>query len=102
MRILAPLAPHVAEELWERLGHEPSISFAPWPEFDEDLAREQTVTLVVQVAGKVRDRIEVPADLDEATARSLALGSERVQELLGGADPSRVIVRPPNLVNVVP
>jgi leucyl-tRNA synthetase len=102
VRILAPLAPHIAEELWERLGHEPSISVVPWPEYDDELAREQTVTLVVQVAGKVRDRIEVAADIDEDAARRLALGSERVQGLLAGAEPTRVIVRPPNLVNVVP
>ncbi|HSM02060.1 MAG TPA: leucine--tRNA ligase [Acidimicrobiia bacterium] len=102
VRILAPLAPHVAEELWERLGNEPSISGVSWPEYDEELAREHTVTLVVQVGGKVRDRIEVPADVDEETARGLALGSERVREILEGAEPSRVIVRPPNLVNVVP
>ncbi|MEX0825997.1 MAG: leucine--tRNA ligase [Acidimicrobiia bacterium] len=101
IRLLAPLAPHICEELWERLGHEPSIAMAPWPEFDEALAAEETVTMVVQVNGKVRDRIEVPAAIGEDAARQLALGSEKVQALLGGAEPRRVIVRPPSLVNVV-
>ncbi|MEX1208628.1 MAG: leucine--tRNA ligase [Acidimicrobiia bacterium] len=101
IRLLAPMAPHICEELWERLGHEPSIGLSPWPEFDEALAAEETVTMVVQVNGKVRDRIEVPAAIGEDAARELALGSEKVQALLGGAEPRRVIVRPPNLVNVV-
>jgi leucyl-tRNA synthetase len=101
IRLLAPLAPHICEELWERLGHEPSIGLAPWPEFDEALAAEETVTMVVQVNGKVRDRIEVPVAIGEDAARQLALGSEKVQALLGGTEPRRVIVRQPNLVNVV-
>ena len=101
LRILAPLAPHIAEELWERLGREPSISTASWPEYDEALAREQTVTLVVQVNGKVRDRIEVAPDISEAAARDLALASERVRSHFDGGEPKRIIVRPPNLVNVV-
>jgi leucyl-tRNA synthetase len=101
VRILAPLAPHIAEELWERLGHEPSISAAAWPEYDEALARQQTVTLVVQVNGRVRDRIEVAPDISEAAARDLALASERVRSHFDGGEPKRIIVRPPNLVNVV-
>ncbi len=99
--MLAPMAPHIAEELWERLGHEPSIAHAPWPSYDPELAREDTVTLVVQVNGKVRDRIDVPADISEDAARALALGSERVQAYLAGGDPAKVIVRVPSLVNVV-
>jgi leucyl-tRNA synthetase len=101
IRLLAPLAPHICEELWERLGHEPSIGMAPWPEFDEALAAEETVTMVVQVNGKVRDRIEVPATIGGDAARQLALDSGKVQALLGGVEPRRVIVRPPSLVNVV-
>jgi leucyl-tRNA synthetase len=101
VRILSPLAPHICEELWERLGHEPSISTASWPDFDDALAADETVTMVVQVNGKVRDRIEVPVDITEGSARELALGSEKVQSLLAGAEPRRVIVRPPSLVNVV-
>ncbi|HUG74412.1 MAG TPA: leucine--tRNA ligase, partial [Acidimicrobiia bacterium] len=99
--LLSPIAPHVAEELWERLGHEGTTLTAPWPTFDADLAVEETVTLVVQVNGKVRDRIEVDAGIDEDEAIRLALASEKVAAALGGAEPLRVIARPPNLVNVV-
>ncbi|MEX2323662.1 MAG: leucine--tRNA ligase [Acidimicrobiia bacterium] len=99
--LLSPIAPHVAEELWERLGHDGSILAASWPTFDPDLAMDETVTLVVQVNGKVRDRIEVDAGIDEDEATRLALASEKVAAALGGAEPSRVIARPPKLVNVV-
>jgi len=101
VRLLAPLAPHIAEELWERMGHEPSISTVAWPDYDTALASEQTVTMVIQVNGKVRDRLEVAPDISEAAARDLAMASERVREFLDGGDPARVIVRPPTLVNVV-
>jgi leucyl-tRNA synthetase len=100
-RMIAPIAPHIGEELWERLGNAGSITTAPWPEYDAELAFEDTVTLVIQVNGKVRDRVEVPADIDEAEATRRALASERVQALLGGAEPQRVIARPPEVVNLV-
>ena len=101
VRLLAPMAPHIAEELWERMGGVGSVCFAAWPEYDEALAAEETVTMVVQVGGKIRDRIEVPVDISEESARQAALGSEKVAAHLDG-DPTRVIVRPPNLVNIVP
>ena len=101
VRLLAPIAPHVAEELWERIGHTGSVAYAPWPEYDPVLAADATITMVVQVDGKVRDRIEVSADIGEAEARGLALASEKVRAQLGGAEPARVIVRAPALVNVV-
>jgi leucyl-tRNA synthetase len=101
VRLIAPIAPHIAEELWERMGGAGSVSYADWPTYDEDLAAEETVTMVVQVAGKIRDRIEVPVDVTEDEARQLALASERVGTYLSG-EPTRVIVRPPNLVNIIP
>jgi leucyl-tRNA synthetase len=101
VRMVAPLAPHVGEELWERLGKEGSVAFAEWPDFDERLAAEETVTLVVQINGRVRDRIEVAADIDDSEALRLALASRRVAEILDGAEPERVITRPPDLVNLV-
>jgi leucyl-tRNA synthetase len=101
VRMVAPIAPHIGEELWERLGNAGSITTAAWPEYDADLAAEDTVTLVIQVNGKVRDRVEVPAGIDEAEATRRALASERVQALLGGAEPQRVIARPPDVVNLV-
>jgi leucyl-tRNA synthetase len=101
LRMLGPMAPHVAHELWERRGGEGLLADASWPEWDPDLVVETRVTLVVQVNGKVRDRMEVPADIGEDEAVALALASERVQRHTGGAEPRKVIARPPNLVNVV-
>jgi leucyl-tRNA synthetase len=99
--MLAPIAPFIAEELWrEELGGT-SVHLEPWPAFDTELAREQSVTLVVQVDGKVRDRIEMGADADEAACREAALGSKRVQRALGGRSVARTIARPPRLINLV-
>ncbi len=102
VQMVAPVAPHMAEELWARLGHDESLAFAPFPTADPDLLAQESVTCVVQVRGKVRDRIEVAADIDEETLRELALGNERIQALLEGQQPRMVIVRAPRLVNVVP
>ncbi|RMF76549.1 MAG: leucine--tRNA ligase [Chloroflexi bacterium] len=91
LRLMAPFTPHIAEELWERLGHEYSVHNQAWPEYDAEKAAEDTVTLVIQINGKVRDRIEVPADIDEATATKLALESEAAERYLNGGEPRRVI-----------
>ncbi|TMK97389.1 MAG: leucine--tRNA ligase, partial [Actinobacteria bacterium] len=100
--LLAPMAPHIAEELWhEALGHSTLASMERWPTWDERLARENEVVLVVQVDGKVRDRITVPADADEAACLEAARSSERVRRYLGGAGEVRAVVRPPRLVNFV-
>ncbi len=101
--LLAPMTPHVSAEIWERrhLG-QPGVHLQPWPSFDPALVVEDHVTMVVQVNGKVRDRIEVAPSIAAAEAEVLALSSERVRSALGGATPRRVIVRPPSLVNVVP
>jgi leucyl-tRNA synthetase len=100
--MLAPLAPFAAEELWrEVLGNEASVHVTSWPSFDEELAREQRVTLVVQVDGKVRDRIEVDADADEDACRELALGSGKVRDALDGRLVTKTFVRAPRLVNLV-
>ncbi len=100
LHLLAPMAPHVTAELWER-RHGDRLHARPWPGFDPALVAEATVTMVVQVDGKVRDRLEVPATINEDEARSRALASARVVEALGAALPARVIVRAPRLVNVV-
>ncbi|MCC7078987.1 MAG: leucine--tRNA ligase [Acidimicrobiia bacterium] len=100
--VLAPMVPHVTAELWERRhGAENHLHAQRWPEADADRLVEETVTLVVQVRGKVRDRFEVPPDISEADAVALALASDKVQTHLDG-EPKRVIARPPRLVNVVP
>jgi len=100
--LMAPMAPHATAELWERRrGDGARIHDERWPQADPELVRLDTVTLVVQVNGKVRDRLEVSADIDEAEAERLALASDRVREQLAGAAPRKVVVRPPKLVNIV-
>ncbi len=98
--LLAPMTPHLAAEAWER-RHGDHIHLRGWPVADPELAAEATVTMVVQVNGKVRDRIEVAPDVSEEEARHLALASPQIIEALAGAEPRRVIVRPPKLVNIV-
>ncbi|MFI6321810.1 leucine--tRNA ligase [Nonomuraea sp. NPDC050556] len=99
--MLSLVAPYTAEEGWERLGRTGSVALAGWPVADPALLVEESVTCVVQVAGKVRDRLEVAPDISEGDLRELALASERVQAFLNG-DPRKVIVRAPKLVNIVP
>ena len=100
LKMLAPMTPYLAEEQWRRLGHDSSIHFEPWPEFDPSLATDDEVTMVVQVNGKVRDTIKVPVDVTEAQMTELALSSEKVQSFLDG-EPKKVIVKPPKLVSLV-
>jgi leucyl-tRNA synthetase len=99
--MLSLFAPYTAEESWERLGRKGLVQKQAWPAFDPALAAETTVTCVVQVNGKVRDRLEVAPDISEEALRSLALGSEVVQRAIGDAAIRTVVVRPPKLVNVV-
>ena len=100
--LLAPMTPHVTAEIWDRRHPgQPSVHEQRWPSFDPDLVRERSVTMVVQVNGKVRDRLEVDPGIGEDEARALALASDRVRESVGEATITRVIVRPPTLVNVV-
>jgi leucyl-tRNA synthetase len=98
---VAPLAPHLAEELWQRLGHPQSITFEPFPLADPALLVEDTVTCVVQVAGKVRDRLTVPAGIGEDELRELALAADGAIRALNGRPVAQVIVRAPKLVNIV-
>ena len=98
--MLAPFAPFAAEELWrEVLGHADSVHVGRWPSFDTALAAEDTVTLVVQVDGKVRDTIEVPADADEARVLELAHASEKARRAIADREIAKEIVRAPRLVN---
>lgn len=100
--MLAPVAPHIAEELWARLGHGASLAHEPFPVADPQHLVEDTVTCVLQVQGKVRGRVEVPPSVDDDTLRELALADAGVQRALAGRDVRTVIVRAPKLVNVVP
>ena len=101
IKLLSPMAPHVAHELWEMTGHDTMLALESWPEWDPDLVGYQTVTLVVQVNGKVRDRLEVPADITAEEVEALARGSEKVAGWLDQGEVRKVIARPPNLVNFV-
>jgi leucyl-tRNA synthetase len=101
LRMMAPAAPHITEELWERLGKPYSIHAQSWPAFDAQAAREEEITLVVQVNGRVRDRITVPAGIGEEAARALALESPAVQRFLENGSPKKVILVPGRLVNIV-
>jgi leucyl-tRNA synthetase len=102
LKLLNPLAPHVCEEMWERLGEKGLLADASWPEFDAAAAAELKVTLVVTVAGKVRDKLEVEAGLSEDAAVKAALASEKVTAALGGRGPSKVVYVPGRLINLVP
>jgi leucyl-tRNA synthetase len=99
--MMAPIAPHLAEELWQRMGNPYSIHHQAWPEYDPDTAREEVITLVLQVNGKVRDRLEVSADIDADEAKRRALENSTIRRYLEGRDPDGVIYVPGRLVNVV-
>jgi leucyl-tRNA synthetase len=99
--LLAPMAPHITEELWERTGHAYSIHSQRLPSWDPALAADEVITLVVQVNGRLRDRIEAPASITEDAAKELALGSPRVQPYIEGKTIARAVYVPGKLVNIV-
>jgi leucyl-tRNA synthetase len=99
--VLAPFAPHHAEEMWADLGEEYSVHQQRWPGFEEDLIRAEEITLIVQVNGKLRDRIEAPADISEEAAKELALESARVRPHLEGKELRKSVYVPGRLVNLV-
>jgi leucyl-tRNA synthetase len=101
LRMMAPITPHIAEELWAFLGKPYSIHAQPWPVLDEAAVAEEEITLIVQVNGKVRDRINLPADVTDESARMAALSSPAVQKYMAGKAPRKVIVVPGKLVNIV-
>ncbi len=100
--LLSLVAPYTAEDMWARLGHEPSVALAGWPAVDPALVKAQTVTCVVQIAGKVKARLEVDPEIAEADLQAAALADPAIAAALGGVEPRRVIVRAPKLVNIVP
>ena len=101
MQLLTPMAPHITEELWHMTGHSGSIHLTSWPDYDEALTRDETFTLVVQVNGKVRERIEVPTSIAEDEVRKLALDNPRVASFIGDATVRNIIYVPGRLVNIV-
>jgi leucyl-tRNA synthetase len=101
LRLLAPFAPHIAEELWHKLGHEGSVVHAPWPTYDEAQLHDEEIEIPVQVRGKVRSRIRVPVDADREALEAAALADDRIQALLEGKTVRKVIVVPGRLINLV-
>ncbi len=99
--MLSPMAPHIAHELWEIRGNEEMLALQDWPAWDEQLAREEMVTMIVQVNGKVRDRVEVATGITPEEAEEQALGLDKIQGWVDGHEVRKVIVRQPNLVNIV-
>ncbi|MDB4866741.1 MAG: leucine--tRNA ligase [Cohnella sp.] len=101
VQMLSPLAPHLAEELWERLGHSPTISYEPWPVYDPVLTFDAEVEIVVQMNGKIVDRVNVPSDLDEAGLQETALALDKIKALIEGKTIRKIIAVKGKLVNIV-
>jgi len=99
--VLAPFAPHIAEELWQRLGHSDTLAYEPWPTYDPALTKDAEIEMAVQILGKVRDKITVPADLDDQAIQEKALACEKIRDLLQGKKIQKVIVIKGRLVNIV-
>jgi len=101
VQMLSPLCPHIAEELWNRLGFDHTVTFVPFPVADQSLLVEDTIEYPVQINGKVRTRLTVPNEADQATIQALALADEKVIAALDGEVPKKIIVIPGRMVNLV-
>jgi leucyl-tRNA synthetase len=99
--MLSLVAPFTAEEMWERLGHKPAIATAGWPAVDPALLVDDEVEAVIQINGKIKDRMMVPPSISEADFEAAALALPSISAELAGATPKKVIARPPKLVNIV-
>jgi leucyl-tRNA synthetase len=99
--LLSPFAPHIAEELWQALGHTQTLAYEPWPQYDPALTKEETIEIPVQVNGKVRVRLDVPEGLGEAELERRALADERVKEQIAGKQVRKVIAKPGRMVSIV-
>jgi len=100
-QLMSPMTPHLAEELWQMLGHEGLITAAAWPQADEALLVDETIVMPIQINGKRRAEISVPADMDKSEVEKTALAVDAVIRALDGAAPKKVIVVPGRIVNVV-
>ncbi|WEG16308.1 leucine--tRNA ligase [Alkalihalophilus pseudofirmus] len=101
VKLLAPLAPHIAEELWEKFGHNETITYAEWPTYEESLLVENEVEVVVQINGKVRAKLVIPADASRDQMEEIAKNDDKVQEAIGGKTVRKIIAVPGKLVNIV-
>ena len=96
-----PFSPHISEEIWSLLGYPYSIHNQLWPEVDEEAAKEEEITLVIQINGKVRDRITVPADISDEDAKTTALATEQIHSAVQNKEIKKIIVVPKKLINIV-
>ena len=101
VKMLAPIAPHIGEELWSKLGHNETITYQPWPTFDESLLVDDEVEIVVQVNGKVRAKLNIPKDLLKEEMQDLALANDNVKMSIEGKEIKKIIAVPQKLVNIV-
>ncbi|MCB5722474.1 leucine--tRNA ligase [Pediococcus acidilactici] len=101
VKLLSPIVPHVAEEIWQIMGHEETITYEAWPTYDESKLVQDTVQVILQVNGKVRSKVEVEKDLDQAELEKIALADERIQQWTAEKDIKKVIVIPNKIVNIV-
>ena len=99
--ILSPVAPHISEELWQGLGHRKSIFLEKWPEADPEFLKEESVTLVIQINGKVREKIEVSVNISEEEAKALAISQKNVIKWTQGKEIKKIIFVPGKLINIV-
>ena len=99
--LLSPFAPHLAEELWQKLGHEKTLTYEPWPAFEAELIREEEIEIPIQVNGRVRSRIKLSANASKEEIESAAIGDERTRRYLADREVKKVIVIPGRLVNIV-
>lgn len=99
--MLAPIAPHIGEELWQKLGHDETITYQPWPTYNETLLVDSEVEIVVQVNGKVRAKLTIPKELSKEEMQELALENENVKMAIDGKEIKKVIAVPQKLVNIV-
>ena len=101
VKMLAPIAPHIGEELWQKLGHDETITYQPWPTYNETLLVDSEVEIVVQVNGKVRAKLTIPKELSKEEMQELALENENVKMAIDGKEIKKVIAVPQKLVNIV-
>jgi leucyl-tRNA synthetase len=99
--LLAPMVPHIAEELWQRMGHKKNIFEEKWPKYNPDLIIEKEIEMIIQINGKMRDKVKVQEDIKEDEAKELALGREKVQKHLKGQEIQKIIFVPRRLINIV-
>lgn len=101
LTLLSPMVPHFCEELWQISGHQLPLNSAVWPEYNVEAAREEEITIVVQINGKVRAKLQVPADIEDHTLQQMAVTDEKITRLLANKEPRKIIVVQKKLVNIV-